>query len=350
MPMSKESHVFDPRPWYNLKVTAKRYWRPQDDAFTQDPDALTLILTHGAGFHKEQWEPTMDDLYKLLDHRSNGSIKIREIWSIDCPNHGDAAVLNEEELEWGYSHVFGWDEYARAVHAFLTGRGKGIPVDFSTRKLVGIGHSIGAVALILSTTYLPSITYSSLILVDPTMFPKPPSGSDPMYLANNAEQRRDIWPSRPEALHSLQSRSSFKKWDPRVLQIFVECGMRDLPTPIYPDHAQGVTLKCPKSHEAGCYRDAAANIRALGYLKTLCELVPVHIMYGAIDDYLPPQVKSYVITAGTQGKHASFTRVPNAGHLIPQVQPMGLALAIHAALQPASGQKSLTGITTSSRL
>ena len=41
----------------------------------------------------------------------------------------------------------GWEEYARSVHSFLTGLGAGIPVDFSKRNLVGVGHSMGGVAL-----------------------------------------------------------------------------------------------------------------------------------------------------------------------------------------------------------
>lgn len=40
-----------------------------------------------------------------------------------------------------------WEEYARSLHDFLTGQGTGIPVDFSTRRLVGIGHSMGALSL-----------------------------------------------------------------------------------------------------------------------------------------------------------------------------------------------------------
>lgn len=43
--------------------------------------------------------------------------------------------------------IVSWEEYARSVHSFLAGLGKGIPVDFSTRSLVGIGHSMGGVAL-----------------------------------------------------------------------------------------------------------------------------------------------------------------------------------------------------------
>ena len=43
--------------------------------------------------------------------------------------------------------IVGWEEYARTLHAFLTGLGTGVDVDFSTRRLVGIGHSMGAVCL-----------------------------------------------------------------------------------------------------------------------------------------------------------------------------------------------------------
>lgn len=43
--------------------------------------------------------------------------------------------------------LVGWEEYGRSVHAFLAGLGTGIPVDFNTRNLVGVGHSMGGVAL-----------------------------------------------------------------------------------------------------------------------------------------------------------------------------------------------------------
>lgn len=101
--LQQESYVFDPRPRYPLVVTAKRYWHPE--LFSEGPDALTIIFTHGTGFHKEQWEPTFEDLVSLLEGSGNAGKRIREFWSLDCPNHGDAAVLNEEELSYGYEEV-----------------------------------------------------------------------------------------------------------------------------------------------------------------------------------------------------------------------------------------------------
>lgn len=90
-----QSFVFDPRPSYPLVSTVKRYWRPTSPNFA-DPDAFTLIFLHGTNFHKEIWEATIDDLFDLCGGR------IRDIWAIDAPNHGDAAILNEETLQWGY--------------------------------------------------------------------------------------------------------------------------------------------------------------------------------------------------------------------------------------------------------
>jgi hypothetical protein len=96
MLLTHESYVFDPRPNYPLLTTAKRYWRT-NSLDPNDLDALTLVFVHATGFHKEIWEPTMEDLYSFAEARE---LKIREMWSIDAPNHGEAAILNEKSLLW----------------------------------------------------------------------------------------------------------------------------------------------------------------------------------------------------------------------------------------------------------
>ncbi|KAG6864826.1 hypothetical protein C0991_006918 [Blastosporella zonata] len=163
MSVSSQSYTFEPHPHHPLFTTVKRYWK-SDSPNLNDSSALTLVLTHGTGFHKEQWEPMIDELYLLLDS-TGGYLKIREIWSIDAPNHGDAGVLNENllvtdndvcmyaytltELSLNLSQFFlaAWDEYGRAIHTFLTSLGPAIDVDFNARRLVGIGHSVGATCL-----------------------------------------------------------------------------------------------------------------------------------------------------------------------------------------------------------
>lgn len=104
--LSIEDFIFDPRPNYPFFITAKRYKLPDTMSSYSEKwldNGITLILTHCVGGHKEQWEPTLEHLLSLLSE--NGGVKIREAWSIDWPNHGDAAILNEKTLQWGYDHV-----------------------------------------------------------------------------------------------------------------------------------------------------------------------------------------------------------------------------------------------------
>lgn len=45
---------------------------------------------------KEQWEPTIQAIFEKASNQSPNMIRIREAWSFDWQNHGDAAVLNKK--------------------------------------------------------------------------------------------------------------------------------------------------------------------------------------------------------------------------------------------------------------
>ncbi|KAI0363292.1 hypothetical protein BV20DRAFT_958570 [Pilatotrama ljubarskyi] len=334
--MQTKSYVFDPRPAFPLLITARQY--SSDDCAQDDPDALTLVFAHATGFHKEHWEPTLDHLFALVRQSANATVKIRDAWSIDAPNHGEAAVLNENELLWGYVPVFPWEEYARAVHLFLAGLGTGVDVDFSKRNLVGVGHSMGASAIVLSQTYQPPLPYVGTLLVEPMLLPpavdSPATGGPRNVLLEGAEKRRDVWQSREAARAHFAGRLPWKTWDPRVLDAFVNVGLRALPTAAYPDASEGVTLTCTKAQEAACYRDKLGRTKAYRYLPHLCAAMPVHFIWGALADnpILTEEVKQGVMSDGTRGKHRSDQRVAGAGHMLPQMQPEGLASALWSAL------------------
>ncbi|TFK67617.1 alpha/beta-hydrolase [Pluteus cervinus] len=330
--LKHEAFVFDPRPHYPLLITAKRYWK-EDSRYLEDDDALTLVFAHGTGFHKEQWEPAIDDLYSLLGDSGSERVRIREVWSIDAPNHGDAAVLNEKTLLFGYEPVFGWEEYARSIHAFLAGLGIGVNTDFTKRKLVGIGHSMGAVSVLLSQNYFPLVKFTSVILCELMTMQQKYIAKPQVILVKGSSNRRDIWPSTEEAYKSFKSRGAWKIWDDRVLRTFVEYGTRPLPTAYYPDKTEGVTLKCSRAQETASYRDPLGFSRVYNNLREYAKRTPVHMIYGAINDYLPEESQEDVVNA-IGGKHclASFSRVEGAGHLIVQMNPRGLAKHIYNAL------------------
>lgn len=47
--------------------------------------------------------------------------------------------------------------------------------------------------------------------------------------------RRDIWDSRSAAAAKFASSRFYKAWDPRVLDLWIQHGLRDLPTVLYPN-------------------------------------------------------------------------------------------------------------------
>ncbi|ESK96126.1 hypothetical protein Moror_7267 [Moniliophthora roreri MCA 2997] len=338
--MESLSFVFDPRPNFPLLTTAKRYWKP-DSQFFNDPSAVTLIFAHGTSFHKEQWEPTIEELWSLVD--SNGNrLHIREVWSIDAPNHGDAAILNEERLSVGYQPIFRWEEYGRVIHSLLMGLGKGIDTDFSKHRLVGVGHSMGAASLLLSMNYFPQIKFESLVLIE-VMIMKLNSTFgitvESNVLASGSVNRRDVWASQEDAYTSLKSRKSWQVWDDRVLKVFVKHGLRSLPTLDYPDIKEGLTLKCTRKQETATYLDQLGPSSIYRDFSSYVKRVPIHLVYGAIDDYILKDWKEDVVNNAIGGvKHlASYSRIPKAGHLAVQTNPAGVACAIYDALTRESG-------------
>lgn len=97
--------------------------------------------------------------------------------------------------------------------------------------------------------------FTSLVLIDPVVqvqssVPKE-AGPNPAQLSTF---RRDVWPSREAAAKSYKSSKFYQSWDPRVLDRWIEFGLRDMPTPTHPvnPHNSGptqVTLTTPKDQE-----------------------------------------------------------------------------------------------------
>lgn len=93
----------------------KRYWHP-DHCHTDD-DAVTLVTAHAISFSKEHWEPTLKHLYERFLAQTTLRVKVRDVWCIDAPNHGHAAVLNEQTLTYYYNEEC---EYASFMAIYKT--------------------------------------------------------------------------------------------------------------------------------------------------------------------------------------------------------------------------------------
>ncbi|KAH7903440.1 hypothetical protein BJ138DRAFT_1168140 [Hygrophoropsis aurantiaca] len=186
----------------------------------------------------------------------------------------------------------------------------------------------------LSTTYQPPLTYSSIHLIEPLILGQQWSAFGKL-IQEAAMNRRDIWPSIEDAYRVMKGRPSWKNWDERILRIYVTHGLRPLPILEYPNSLDGVTLKCVKQQESATFSDYKSRVLAYNLLPHLAKCIPIHFVYGAIDDYASAEAKYDVLHNGSGGIEnlARVVRIPGAGHLVLQTHPTAVADVIWEGLK-----------------
>jgi len=101
------------------------------------------------------------------------------------------------------------------------------------RPLIGVGHSMGGNNLVNLSLMHPRL-FTTLVLIDPAI-QRMPSKVGNFLLPKSSTNRRDRWPSRQAAQASYKRSKFYQAWDPRVLDLLLKHGLRDLPTDLYPD-------------------------------------------------------------------------------------------------------------------
>ena len=122
------------------------------------------------------------------------------------------------------------------------------------RPIVGVGHSRGACELVNLSLIHPRLL-STLVLIEPLIQSEAPPGPN---AASFATVRSDLWPSREVAERAFRRSKMYSSWDQRVLDRYLEHGLRRVPTALYPASAPSVppaavTLTTTKHQEAWSY-------------------------------------------------------------------------------------------------
>ncbi|KZW02333.1 hypothetical protein EXIGLDRAFT_734477 [Exidia glandulosa HHB12029] len=285
---------FDAAP--NLKMAAKRYRNSSTGG------KYVLVCAHATGMTKELWEPTISAVLALS--KSNG-VPIREVWSVDWPNHGESAIINQAALK-SYDQPILVQHWAAAISKFAS---SAIPSDC---YVVGVGHSAGGTAILFSS--LTSMPKSSLILVEPVLITpecfeehKEERTVATGMVAQFTLRRKTSWPTRDDARKYFAARLPWKIWDRAVQDAYVEHALRPA------DDGNSVTLKCSKEQEASSYTEMQPHIDGAGKLSEIRDATMVHFILGQRDDSMPRYAHDSIITGQ---KTASVQWIPNAGHLV----------------------------------
>jgi pimeloyl-ACP methyl ester carboxylesterase len=184
--------------------------------------APLVLGSHATGFCKELFHPVIDLLM--------GDVDAGEVVTFDHRAHGDSMVP-EPPYDW-------WD-LGRDVLTVLDG----------ARGVIGVGHSAGAASLLLAELLSPG-TFTSMVLVEPIVFPGP-YGRSEHALVDAALKRKGHFESRAAAFENFVDKPAFAGWERAALQAYVEGGLRP--------EGDVWTLKCPPVAEAEFYRGSTAH-------------------------------------------------------------------------------------------
>ncbi|KAI0750000.1 alpha/beta-hydrolase [Daedaleopsis nitida] len=309
-----------------LTFIGKRYI-PQRGA----RDGVTLIFFHCTGSHKEVWEPTIEYLFSNVKDPATEAAVIREAWSFDMHNHGESAVFNEEVLKEGTTGLT-VEECGEGMKAF---HATGI---LNGHKLVGVGHSLGVSALVLSTISddLPGVEYKDLVLIEPALITRE------LFTVNREDRegalrrtnyaiskRQDQWASREEARQYFNMHTIWQMWDRRVLELYVLHGLREVTVDKDGETTSKTILCCNKEYERRAYVQDEVYFHVIDRIKSLDPSVSLHYIFGKRFDLMRWVYQSVI----DERKPKSIQTVPKAGHLTVQENPEGLSTAIAQILQ-----------------
>jgi pimeloyl-ACP methyl ester carboxylesterase len=255
-------------------------------------------LLHGNGFCAGAYAPFV----RFLVHR------LRVIAS-DIRGHGDSV---QPELE----PIRHWKVFADDLKALMEAA---MPV-----PVVGIGHSLGAVATYMAAAAYPAL-FSALVLIDPVILPwrrllpialrklLGMSGKDPR--ARRARQRRKVFKDKQEAFRLFTAgRGPFKSWSPEFVEAYLECGL-------WEKDKQTAVLRCDPELEARIFESIPTDVWTYAR-KIRCPVLTIRGEQSEI--FLPDAARRL----GRLLADSEQTTISGTGHFVPMEKPAECAEAI----------------------
>ena len=189
------------------------------------------------------------------------------------------------------------------------------------------GHSLGGFVSVMTAARHPELAAGVLMLDSPLI-----SGwrARSLEVAKRAQligsvspgkisrKRRNVWPSRAEALTFFQSKKAFARWHPQVLHDYVEHGMLALP-----DGRVGLFFE--REEETAIYNTLPHN------LQTLLRLHPLRCPVAFIGGLHSREMKQVGMDMTLRITHGR-TMMVDGSHLFPMENPHMTAAAMEATL------------------
>ncbi len=266
--------------------------------------APTLWMVHATGFHGRVWDQV---IHHLPGHH---------VYAFEQRGHGRSEGTGFDS--WA---DFGRDQAAAAAALDLRGA-------------VGIGHSMGAHALVQAAAFEPG-RFRQLVLIDPVIRspadyhqPSPPPGT-----LHPAAQRKNRFVSAQQMFERFVDRPPYSVFDTQALQDYCQHGLKPA------TDGQGFELACAPAFEGSVYPTALANAGIYASIRAL--QIPVLVVRARPQD---PSVKPWD-ALGTptwpalaqEFRHGRDLQLMDKTHMMPMEDPGLVARLIADAMTEAGG-------------
>lgn len=262
----------------------------------------TLLMVHATGFHGRVWN-------QIVERLPN-----RHVIAVELRGHGRSQT----------TAIDGWGIFGRDLAKFATA--------IDLHGAVGIGHSMGAHALVQAAVYEPA-RFSRLILIDPVIL-------DPVVYHRAAAPEGTVHPAagRLNQFDSVQAmidrfkdRMPYSVFDVQALRDYCEYGLIPLPS------GTGFTLACAPITEANIYLTSWRNGGVYASVRAL--KIPVLVIRAKLPagDRKAPDFSSSPTWPGLVGEFHDAREIylPERTHLLPMEDPALVALLIKEELGEA---------------
>ena len=251
---------------------------------------VDIVFSHANGFNGRTYRSILAPLASGL-----------RLLAVDMRGHG-VSTLPTPSVGWP-----GWTAYRDDLLALIEAE--------LTAPAVLCGHSMGGTTSLLAAASAPD-SVKALVLFDPVFVSGAPVGPNP--LADGAERRRAVFPSKADALQAYTGRGAFRSWSPEQLSDYVEAGFRDT-------EDGHVTLTCTPAWEASNFRIHNYDIWT-AFDETRCPIRMLRAETGS--------------TARIEGREdelralgrVRFETVPGTTHFLPMERPEVVRAALREAI------------------
>ncbi|OGA99182.1 MAG: hypothetical protein A3E25_07230 [Burkholderiales bacterium RIFCSPHIGHO2_12_FULL_69_20] len=256
----------------------------------------TVFMVHATGFHARVWDQVI--------HHLPG----RHVIAVDQRGHG-----RSEAAPFG-----SWEAFGRDL--------AGVAAAFELQGAVGIGHSMGAHALVQAAAF-ESPRFSQLVLVDPVLLAPAAYHLRPVPAGtlHPSAGRKNHFASAQAMFDRFADRPPYSVFNRQSLRDYCEHGLRPA------DNGNGCLLACAPAFEGSIYPQARQNPGVVASIRAL--QIPVLVVRARAQDpsILPWDPLGSPTWPGLAGEfhHGRDRHFSDKTHFLPMEDPALMARLIN---------------------